>query len=155
MKAMDLTREMEAFKAALKAKGLSTTSQRMAIAETLFGSHEHLTADDLYLLVKKRDPRVGRVTVYRTLAVMVEAGLVEERQFRKDRVLYEHVVGHHHHDHMVCVTCGKIIEFESPKIEAEQDAAAKKAGFTIYHHSHTLFGACRDCAAKGRRSVQV
>ena len=75
--------------------------------------------------MKKKDPRVGRVTVYRTLAVMVEAGLVEERQFRKDRVLYEHVVGHHHHDHMVCVSCGKILEFENSRIEEEQAAVAR------------------------------
>lgn len=144
----DLGPEMSAFRAALKARGLSATTQRMAIAETLFSAHDHLTADDLYERVRKRDPKVGRVTVYRTLAVLVEAGLAEERPFRKDRMLYEHTVGHRHHDHMVCISCGLILEFENPRIEREQEASARKAGFTVYHHSHTLFGACRACAGK-------
>lgn len=146
---MHLTREMEAFRAALRAKGLSATHQRLTIAKAAFSTHSHFAADELFAQVRKLDPRVGRVTVYRTLAVMVEAGLVEERQFRKDRVLYEHVIGHGHHDHMVCIHCGRIHEFSSPRIEAEQEAAAEKYRFSILHHSHTLFGTCRTCSRKG------
>lgn len=146
---MHLTREMDAFRAALRAKGLSATRQRLKIAQAAFSTHSHFAADELYAQVRKLDPKVGRVTVYRTLGVLVEAGLVEERQFRKDRVLYEHVVGHGHHDHMVCIHCGRIHEFASPRIEAEQESAAEKARFSIYYHSHTLFGACRACSRKG------
>ena len=145
---LDIRPEMEAFKRALAAQGLSSTFQRLAIAETVFSTHDHFDADDLLRRVRKREPRVGRVTVYRTLAVLVEAGLVEERQFRKDRILYEHVVGHGHHDHMVCVTCGRISEFSSPRIEEEQDAAAGRLGFQILSHNHTLFGYCRSCAGR-------
>jgi Fur family transcriptional regulator, ferric uptake regulator len=147
-----LSREMGAFEAALRERGLSPTYQRRAIAEAAFSTHAHFSADELLQLARRREPRVGRVTVYRTLEVLTEAGLVEERRFRKDRALYEHVVGHGHHDHMVCVACGKILEFHSPRIEAEQAKAARRLGFQVLHHSHTLFGRCRSCAkgARGR-----
>lgn len=145
-----IDREMEALRIALVQRGLSVTRQRCRIAETVFSTHEHFSVDDLVKLVKKKDPRVGRVTVYRMLKVLVDAGLVEERPFRKDRMLYEHVVGHHHHDHMVCVRCGKIVEFESPRIEEEQAREARKHEFEIFHHSHTLFGHCRNCAKRHR-----
>jgi Fur family ferric uptake transcriptional regulator len=147
----DVDRELEAFRKALRARGLSETYQRLAIAEAAFSTHAHFTADELLARARKREPHVGRVTVYRTLEVLVEAGLVEERQFRKDRILYEHMVGHPHHDHMVCIRCGRILEFESPAIEKEQEAAARRHGFEILHHSHTLFGHCRTCRKSASR----
>lgn len=140
-----IDKEMEAFRAALRSRGLAATRQRVAIAETVFSTHGHLTADQFVERVRRRNSRVGRVTVYRNLKILVDAGLVEERPFRKDRMLYEHVVGHHHHDHMVCVRCGKVLEWESRRIEEEQQAAARKRGFRVLHHSHTLFGYCRRC----------
>lgn len=143
-----IDREMDALRVALVQRGLSVTQQRCRIAETVFSTHKHFSVDDLIKWVKKKDSRVGRVTVYRMLKVLVDAGLVEERPFRKDRMLYEHVIGHHHHDHMVCVRCGKIVEFESPRIEEEQARAAREHGFEIFHHSHTLFGHCRTCARR-------
>jgi Fur family ferric uptake transcriptional regulator len=141
----DAAREMDKFREALRARGLSATYQRLAIAEAAFSTHSHFTADELCARVRKREPHVGRVTVYRTLGVLVEIGLVEERQFRKDRVVYEHVGGHAHHDHMVCLACGRILEFRCPRIEEEQEKAARSHGFRILHHSHTLFGYCRAC----------
>ena len=140
--------EMSALREALESRRLSLTPQRLEIAREAFTTHEHFTAEELYDRVRKRDPRVGRMTVYRTLAVLVEAGLVEERAFSKERVHYEHVVGHPHHDHMVCVRCGRILEFSSPRIEKEQDRIAKALGFRPLHHQHTLFGMCRACDKK-------
>ncbi len=83
---MDTAREMETFRAALRSRRLSATYQRMAIAEAAFSTHSHFTADQLCEQVRKREPHVGRVTVYRTLGVLVEAGRVAERQLRKHRV---------------------------------------------------------------------
>jgi Fur family ferric uptake transcriptional regulator len=144
-----IDREMEAFRAALRRRGLSVTRQRLRIAETVFSTHKHFSADDLARWVRKRDPRVGRVTVWRMLKVLVEAGLVEERPFRRDRMLYEHVIGHRHHDHMVCLRCGRIVEFENPRIEKEQARSAREHGFTVVSHHHTLFGYCRACGSGG------
>lgn len=145
---MNTEREMAAFRAALRKARLAVTRQRLAIAETAFSTHAHFTADELLDLVRARGVNVGRVTVYRTLKVLVDAGLIEERPFRRDRLLYEHVVGHAHHDHMVCLKCQRIIEFESPVIEREQRRVAKRHGFEVVHHTHTLFGTCRPCAAR-------
>jgi Fur family transcriptional regulator, ferric uptake regulator len=149
MSKLNIGSEMTAFTEAIRQRGLSATPQRMAIAQTVFSTHDHFTAEDLVREVRRTHPRVGRVTVYRTLKVLVDSGLVEERQFRKDRVLYEHTVGHRHHDHMVCVNCGLIIEFESPVIEREQAVAASRRGFQVLYHQHVLFGRCRKCGRAG------
>jgi Fur family transcriptional regulator, ferric uptake regulator len=149
---MDISKEVEAFRSALRSRGLPATPQRLKLAEIVFSTHEHFTADELFAWARKRRAGIGRVTVYRTLKVMVEAGLVEERTFQKDRVLYEHVVGHPHHDHMVCLGCRGVIEFSSRRIEAEQDRVARSHRFKVVHHSHTLFGYCRSCRTTPRRN---
>jgi len=143
-----ITKEMEAFQSALKEAGLAATRQRLQLAEIIFSTHKHFTADDLYEWSRKRGWKIGRVTAYRTLKVMVDVNLVEERQFMKDRAVYEHVFGHQHHDHMVCTSCDSIIEFESAAIEKEQNKLAKKFGFQITSHSHTLKGICKKCSSK-------
>lgn len=142
---MQIEREMDAYRKALAAKGFSSTRQRLQLGEIVFSTHGHFTVDDLVDLARKAGVRVGRVTVYRTLNLMVDAGLVEERPFDRERMHYEHTVGHEHHDHMVCISCGKVIEFESAAIEREQHKAARHEGFTVLHHSHTLFGHCKAC----------
>ena len=146
---LDIGKEMEEFRRALRGAGLSCTNQRLKLAEIVFSHHQHFTADDLIGWARKSIRGVGRVTVYRTLKVMVDAGLVEERPFRRDRVVYEHVIGHRHHDHMVCLSCGEIIEFSNPRIEEEQERSAKAHEFKIVHHNHTLFGYCTKCAQGG------
>ena len=140
-----IARDMKAYLDALAARGLSVTRPRIRLGELVFATHGHFTADELVAQAREAGIRVGRVTVYRTLNLMVEAGLVEERSFQRGRVHFEHTVGHAHHDHMVCVGCGKIIEFESETIEREQQIAAARHGFAVLHHSHTLFGHCRAC----------
>lgn len=140
-----IAREMDAYRTALAAKGYSSTRQRLQLGELVFSTHGHFTVDELVEVARKAGVRVGRVTVYRTLSLMVEAGLVEERPFERGRMRYEHTIGHTHHDHMVCVSCGKVIEFESPAIERAQRQAAAREGFTLLHHSHTLFGRCHAC----------
>jgi len=145
----DIDKEMGEFRRALREAGLSCTNQRLKLAEIVFSHHQHFTADDLIAWARKSIRVVGRVTVYRTLKVLVDAGLVEERPFRKDRVVYEHVIGHRHHDHMVCLSCGEIIEFSNPRIEEEQERSAKAHEFKIVYHNHTLFGTCTKCAQGG------
>jgi Fur family ferric uptake transcriptional regulator len=143
-------KEMKAYRDALASKGQSVTRQRLKLGEIVFATHGHFTADDLVDLARKAGVRVGRVTVYRTLNLMVDAHLVEERAFQRGRMHYEHIVGHGHHDHMVCVSCGRIIEFESEAIEREQAVEAARHGFAVLHHNHTLFGYCRTCVRAPR-----
>ncbi len=145
--AKKISREMEAFREALRKEELAATRQRVQLAEIIFSTHKHFTAEDLYEWARKRGWKIGRVTAYRTLKVMVKAGLVEDREFSSDRVVYEHVFGHRHHDHMICLECNAIIEFEAPVIEKAQEKVARENGFTIISHRHTLKGYCRKCGA--------
>ncbi|MCE9499696.1 MAG: transcriptional repressor [Leptospira sp.] len=79
---------------------------------------------------------------------MVEASLLTEHDFGKDFKFYEHIIGHQHHDHIICIECGKIEEFVDEKIEELQAAAAKGKGFTITGHDLNIYGICEDCQAK-------
>lgn len=137
--------EKEIFLKHVQKYGLRRTAQRDLILEVFLKTEEHLASEDLYDLVKKEDPSVGQTTVYRTLKLLTEAGLAREVRFGDGRTHYEHHYNHEHHDHMICVECGKIIEFFSPELEAMQDEIASKYNFAITQHSLRLLGLCEDC----------
>lgn len=124
--------------------GLKRTRQRDLVVGIFFALGDHVSAEDLHREVQKRDGRIGLVTVYRTLKLLRQAGLAEERRFTKESVLFEPTPSRHH-DHMICTRCGKIIEFENKKIEALQDQMARRAGFRILSHKLELYGQCRQC----------
>jgi len=132
------------FKKFLAESGYKTTKQRDLIARTLFQAGRHISVEELYQNVRKQDPRIGLVTVYRTLKLLREAGLVEERHFKEGQTLYEEGL-REHHDHLICTRCGKIVEFENHTIEDLQQEVAKKYGFIILSHKHELYGLCEPC----------
>jgi len=134
----------------LQRAGLRRTAQRDLILETFLRTEEHLTSEGLYHLVKRVDPNVGHTTVYRTLKLLTEAGLAREVRFGDNKTYYEHHFNHSHHDHMICTSCGRVIEFFSAEIEALQDQMADNFGFRPTHHSLRLWGICRECQ---KRSV--
>lgn len=129
----------------LQRLGLRRTGQRDLILEIFLRTEEHLTNEDLYRLVKKKDPTIGFTTIYRTLRLLTEAGLAREVRFGDNKTYYEHHYNHDHHDHMICTECGRVIEFFSAKIELLQDQMAEKFGFRPTHHSLRLWGICSDC----------
>src|SRR5215210_5189393 len=118
--------EKQVFLEHIQKAGLRRTSQRDLILETFLSTEEHLTSEDLYRLVSKHDPSVGNTTVYRTLKLLIEAGLAREVRFGDNKTYYEHHYNHEHHDHMICTECGKVIEFFSQEIEKLQDEMAGK-----------------------------
>lgn len=128
----------------LARSGLKRTRQRNLVVGTFFGLGRHVSALDLYREVRKKDSRIGLVTVYRTLKLLREAGLVEERRFKREFALFE-PTPHRHHDHMICSRCGTIVEFENGEIEALQERMARRAGFRILWHKLELYGRCRRC----------
>lgn len=144
-----LLRDLESFMAQ---RGLRSTEQRRLIIEKLFQTEEHVSIDQVLEAVRARDPRVGYATVYRTMKLLVEAGLAHERKFGDGFTRYELADGHAHHDHLICVSCGKIAEFEAPAIEKLQEQVAQRHGFTVHHHKHELYGTCRDCAGRAASS---
>ena len=138
-------KEREIFAEHIKTAGLRHTAQRELIMEIFLGTEQHLTIEGLHYLVQQEDPTVGHTTVYRTLKLLTEAGLAREVRFGDNKTYYEHHYDHQHHDHMICTSCGQVIEFFSAEIEKLQDQMADKFGFTPTHHSLRLWGYCKDC----------
>jgi|SRR4051794_16968259 len=132
----------------LQQAGLRRTGQRDLILEIFLRTEEHLTSEDLYRLVQRKDPTVGHTTVYRTLKLLTDAGLAREVRFGDNKTYYEHHYKHDHHDHMICTACGKVIEFYSAEIEALQDQMADNFGFMPTHHSLRLWGLCSECRSE-------
>ncbi len=147
--------ELEVVEKYMREQGLRWTAQRRLIAQVAFANHSHFTAEELLELCRERDDAVSRATVYRTLSMLETGGFVEGLDTGDGSRKFEHVLGHEHHDHMVCSECGKIIEFRDDELERRQDVAARRHDFQITHHSLKLFGVCRQCrdkAAAGGKS---
>ncbi len=142
----EFEKEKEIFLEHIRKSGLRRTVQRDLILDIFLRTEEHLTSEDLYWLVQKEDPTVGHTTVYRTLKLLTEAGLAREVRFGDNKTYYEHHYDHEHHDHLICTSCGKVVEFFSPKIEELQDMIAEQQGFTLSHHSLRMWGLCGACS---------
>jgi Fur family ferric uptake transcriptional regulator len=135
-------------------KGLRTTEQRKLIVSTFLGCHAHSTVEELLTKVRAADPKVGYATVYRTMKMLTEGGLASELHFGDGATRYEIADEDAHHDHLICVECGHIIEFEEPLIEELQERIAKNHNFHITHHKHELYGHCSDTeACAGRKKT--
>jgi Fur family ferric uptake transcriptional regulator len=139
--------EREALTRYLEDHRLKHTKQREAILDAFLEASGHITSDDLYQRIREKHPNIGFTTVYRTMKLLCEAGLANERHFDDGVTRYE--IQHEHHDHLVCVRCGKIIEFECSMIESTQDQIAERYGFRLLRHRHELYGHCPDCRGKG------
>ena len=129
----------------LEKKDLRLTSQRRTILHEALDAKGHFSADKLLLFSKKADTAISKSTVYRTLVLLKESGILEDQDFGDGKKLYERAQGRTHHDHFVCIRCGKIIEFENQKIENLQNTEAAKHRFKIVYHSLKLFGFCSAC----------
>ena len=140
-----LVKEKEAaFADFIQKQGLKTTRQRNTIVSTFFRMRGHISVEELLAEVKKVNPRIGYATVYRTLHLLVESGLVEERRFGDGLARYEGHSEVEHHDHMICMECGEIFEFFNPKLEALQEQLAEANDFQIFRHRLELYGVCKD-----------
>lgn len=140
------TERFAAFRRALKEKGLKSTAQRDDIARVFFASTRHLSIDDLYREVRKVNERVGYATVYRTIKLLKDCELAEERHFADGHTRYENAESdEEHHDHLICDNCGKIVEFNDEKLERLQEKIAEGLGFVLARHRMELYGICREC----------
>lgn len=128
----------------LKQAGLKTTLPRLRILELLEGEKSrHFSAEEIYKLLINNNENIGLATIYRVLAQFASAGLVLRHNFG-ERSVFE-LADTEHHDHMVCDSCGKIIEFYDAQIELQQIKLAKKHDFVIQDHSLCLYGLCKEC----------
>ncbi|MSP63819.1 MAG: transcriptional repressor [Myxococcales bacterium] len=128
----------------LRRHGLKTTQQRELIVEQFLKLTGHIAIEELLARVRKRNPKVGYATVYRTLKLLTECGLAATRQFGDGQTRYEVADDiAHHHDHLICVQCSLILEFENAEIEQLQDeVAANLGGFKVVRHKLELYGLC-------------
>jgi Fur family ferric uptake transcriptional regulator len=128
--------------------GLRSTEQRRIVTEQFFASDGHLSIEDLLDRVRVEEPKIGYATVYRTLKLLKECGLAFERHFGDGVSRYEVAWKDEHHDHLICVDCERIIEFEDDAIEKLQREVASRHGFRLVRHKLELYGICPDCQAK-------
>ncbi len=141
-----MTKEDQILSNFLTEKNLRRSSRRKIILEAFLKEEGHITAEELYKKVVKKDSSIGIATVYRSLKIFQEAGLARMSRFGKEEARYEHEYMHSHHDHLVCIKCGEIIEFENTAIEELQEKIAKKHKFKITSHRLDLFGTCSKCS---------
>jgi Fur family transcriptional regulator, ferric uptake regulator len=132
----------------LRDSGLKATLPRLKILELFQRSDmRHLSAEDVYRLLATENLDVGLATIYRVLMQFAEAKILLRRQFEGDRAVFE-INQSEHHDHMVCVDCGKVEEFFDLAIEERQMLLAKQHGFKLRDHSLSLYGQCKDCVVR-------
>jgi len=131
----------------LRRSGQKVTRARRQVLEEVFRHHDHFDAEELYLRLKERCAGVSRATVYRTLSLLDQSGLVRKMEMGETRSRYEHVLGHSHHDHLICLRCGGIFEFSHPRIEAIQQQVCREYGFNMISHSLQIYGYCSRCQA--------
>ena len=126
----------------LKSTGLKATLPRLKILEIFQkGGQRHMTAEDVFRVLLEERSDIGLATVYRVLTQFEQAGILTRHHFESDRAVYELNQGHHH-DHIVCMECGQVVEFYDPELEALQERIAARYGFEIVDHSLYLYGRC-------------
>ena len=127
----------------LDGKNLRMTSQRQAIIDTVFGTEEHFTAEQLLEWAREKDSSVSRATVYRTLPLLMESGLVQELDLGKDYKYYDpNYTDHPHHNHIICQDCEKIVEFEDEKLEQLEEEISKQLGFSLRTQKLQISASC-------------
>ena len=133
------------FRSYLLTQGLKSTRQREIILDEFLQAGAHLSTEELYLRLRPSHPGIGYATVHRTLKLFAECGIAEPRHFGDGQTRYESSAGAEHHDHLICLVWGAIVEFENPQIEALQESVASQHGFRIDRHRLELYGRCREC----------
>jgi Fur family transcriptional regulator, ferric uptake regulator len=141
---------IQLFRRYLREQGLPVTPQREAVADAVFTSTGHLSVEDIERDLRRNGERIGKATIYRTMEILVRSGLVVEHDFGEPFKRYEHLFGQTPvHEHLICVTCHDVVEFQSPEVVHVQEATARAHGFIPIRHRLKVYGLCSSCQAKG------
>lgn len=150
---MAFEEERKIFAEYVRGKNLKPSEQRINILEIFLKSQRHLTADELYRIVKKSFPSIGYATIYRTLKLLSDCGICREMKLEDGVTRYEPLYGHEHHDHLICIKCGKFVEVVDPEIENLQEKLACSKGFILKRHRLEMYGLCKKCQSK--KALQI
>lgn len=140
---------IESFRTYLRDNNLPVTAQRLTIAEVVLGSDRHLSVDEVIRAVISRGTSIGTATVYRTLDVLVRSGLVVERDFGEGFKRYEPARGDPHHEHLVCTSCGRVVEIRDEQLGRMTASMAESHGFRRDSHRLVISGVCGECQGDG------
>ena len=152
------SREQSIFRNYLERRGLKLTAERQGVFDELFARHEHVEADEILVRLRAKGKKISRATIYRTLELLVDSGIVGRVRIGEIGYRYERLRAGEHHDHLICNECGRVIEFFEPRIESLQDDVCERYGFLSISHSHQMRGICRQCrprALKAEASAQA
>jgi Fur family ferric uptake transcriptional regulator len=136
---------LERFRRYLREHRLPVTRQRDLVAQAVFLADDHPSVDAIIRSVKANGEHVGTATVYRTLDVLVESGLVRAHDFGEGFKRYEPVPGQAHHEHLICEQCGRVVEFQNEPLERMLPIIADEHGFQHRRHRVEIYGVCREC----------
>ena len=140
--------EAHRFEAFLRGKKLKLTGERMEILAAVFHEKNHFDAEELHSKLKTQGRDISRATVYRTLDLLVQCGLVRKSSLGSSHANYEAAQDDEHHDHLICLNCNKVIEFFRPDLEQLQETICLEQAFKPLHHSLQIFGLCSNCVGK-------
>ncbi len=138
------------FRDYIKQQGLRKTPEREAIIEEIFSTHDHFDVDELFLRLRNKEKRISKASLYRTIPLLIESGLIREVYFEDGHLHYEPIYGHKDHSHLRCNRCGRIIEFEDDEIGIMQKRIGKKYNFAVTAHRFELIGYCPRCSQRNR-----
>jgi len=133
------------FKAYLKSKKLKITPEREAIVNAILSLGKHFEADELLVKLRQRKRKIAKASIYRTLKLLVDAGILRPVIFTDRHLHYEQAIGKKHHAHLICLKCGKVYEFSNPRILKELDKAYKQYHFNEFNHKVEATGYCKNC----------
>lgn len=140
--------ERERFVEYIRGRGMRVTPERMALLEEIYRLHGHIDAEQILEGAREAGHKVSRATVYRTLDLLVDCGLVQRQRLGRNRFLYEHVHAGQRHDHLACRCCGRVVEFVSPGIQAMLNEICRAHGFAREDRQLQILGVCEGCAVE-------
>jgi Fur family ferric uptake transcriptional regulator len=145
---------LEMFRRYLRDHNLPVTHQREAVASVVFFADAHVSVADIEQRLRDRSVAVGKATIYRTLELLATAGLVREHDFGEGFKRYEPLVAQGHHEHLICLSCGRVVEFSSERLERMKALIAEEHGFRHHHHRLEIYGTCKECQQRDAIALQ-
>ena len=142
---MTMKNEIDVFRGFIRNKGLRNTPEREQVVKAVFSIHDHFDVEELYLLLRRQNEKISKATVYRTIPLLLESGLIQEAYFEDGHLHYEHIYGHDHHCHLRCVDCGKVLEFTEESVRGVEQKIGEHYDFIVTGHKLEVYGYCAKC----------